>query len=171
MGRRLERVEELEIVQMYESGVSVVDIEVEMDVSRTVIYRILKSEEVPLRALRNIGRPSHLDNMSEADIEAFALDYAGGMKIWELMDKWKIRSSKSLYELIHLLQIPLRLTSKSNLEAKELRIKKAMQMYKDGFYLWEIENETGLFQPEIHKHLHRRDIPLRRHMSRAKLGK
>ena len=171
MGRKLEHVEELEIVQMYEAGVSILDIEVEMDVSRNTIYRILKGEEIPLRSLRNVGRPSILDSMSEADIEAFALDYNSDLKVHEIMDKWKIRSTKSFYDLLHLLQIPMRTTSKQHLEAKEKRILLAMDMYRKGYYIWEIEQETGIRQPEIHKELHRRDVPLRRPRERAKLGK
>jgi transposase-like protein len=172
MARKLERVEEQEIIQMYLDDVPVQEIAAEMAISKTTIYALLKREGVSLRAHQNIGQPSALEHMSEADIEAFLLDYRNtALSVQDVAFKWKMTST-TVYATLRLLQEPLRQTSKSHLESRKDQYDHAVRMYEQGYFIWQIVAETGIDQPSLHKELHKRRTPLRRGSpSRGKVHK
>ena len=146
-----------EIIELIKMEASIQEIAEETGWSSTTIRKIRR--EAGFR-----GRV--IDPLAHIDTDQVVEDYRV-MTNREVMDKHELRA-KQLYKILVLVGEPLKSRDPVTNEARELQIAEAVQMYKDGFLLWEINRETGLDQPTLHKHLHLQGVTLRRDQKRSK---
>ena len=141
-----------DIVTMLQQGFSPQEVSEEAGWSIGTIYKIQRAEGIH-------GR--HLAAIEHVDQDAFLQDYRGGMRVVEVMTKYNLHSL-AFYKLLTILGEPTRRRDPLNLEARKRQLDEAIAMYEQGFLIYEIESETGVAQPTLHKELHARGIPLRR---------
>lgn len=139
---------EEEVLEMADAGLRPAAIAEEMDVSVTVIRKILKKYG------KSSGGPRAIDGEDEA-VE----DYVKGEPIPTILGKYSLTYSQ-LYSILTRHEVPIRKVSNANVRQQRLNL--AIEMYKAGEPLWRIKNETGIAQPTLHAELHSRQIPLRR---------
>jgi len=159
--------DELEIMQMYEQGVSIADIAAEMAFTTNTVRKMLRKNDIVVAA----SKSTILDRMSMQDIEALKEDSYQGMSVIEICRKWGFKATQSFYVLVHELGWTPRQFEKTTIQAKKLREDKAIEMYQQGHPLWFISQETGLYQPQIHALIHREGLTLRRPRGESKVVK
>ena len=140
-----------EVIKMHEGGLSIEAIATEMGLGNQTVRRILKDHG------QDTSRRVTSDKTIDEDGVAQA--YADGRPIPEIIAKFHINHQK-LYQILKTHDVEVRKVSEA--EITEVRMDRAIDMYKAGWPLWGIKNETGISQPALHAELHRRNIPLRR---------
>ena len=143
---------EKEIVQMYKGGIKVGAISDEMQLSATAVRRILKKHGIDLDY-----------SQTGVDEDAVIERYLTNEPIPNILKDHKITYGK-LYGILSRHGVPTR--KALNNPGHEMALERAIEMYKEGHYLWQIAEETGVAQPTLHRELHRRKIPLRRQFTR-----
>jgi hypothetical protein len=147
-----------EIIKMYEGGLSVNDIAFEMGRPVQEIKKILQAVGV----IQKQGRKSSTETLSEKQRKEIVKHYVDNTLTGiQIIAKYAI-TWNGLYKLLDEEGIPFREFKRNDRIAREMRMERAIEMYQGGARLWEITNETGIRQPQLHAELHKRDIPLRR---------
>jgi transposase-like protein len=137
-----------EVLRMWDGGMSVKNIAVELEVTEPTVRTVLKQHTRPTK--RDYRRPD------EAEI---VKAYQDGEQVALILSRHNL-SYPMLYTILNRNDIPLR--KKTEEPGRKHMLETAVQMYQNGAMLWDIQRETGVAQPTLHNELHRLDIPLRR---------
>jgi hypothetical protein len=145
-----------EIKQMAVGGMTIASIAEEVGVTAQYISQILKAQGIE----KAKPRRTVLSRLEDGEIERCINEYLEGAPVHVLLYKYKINYN-ALYTLLRENNVELR-SSKANKEVREERIRRAIELYLEGVLIADIEAETGIRQPVLHKELHQRHVPLRR---------
>lgn len=147
-----------EIHRLYvEQEASVQDIAEHFDWSVSTIYAALRQTGV---TFGTPGKKSVMDRMDADDIERLIDDYQTGVKLRILTERFNI-SVPAVYSLLRQLGIPPRTESKEYLEGQVAQYDEAVEMYKQGWALWFISEQTSVAQAVLYRELRIRGVPLR----------
>lgn len=141
-----------EIVQMLKEGFTPNEISEETGWAKGTIRKIRREAGF-------YGR--HIDPLRGLDTDAIVTEYREGERVLDICIKHEINSQK-FYKILALIGEPLRTKDPTYQEARARAMEEAVQMYKDGWYIYDITEETGIGQVSLHKEVKKRDIPLRR---------
>lgn len=137
----------LEAYRMWASGITdVKSIAFELDRSEQWVRENLKKQGVSFA----IGRKGVFEEFSEADKNDIAERYDRGEQISEISALYHI-STGTLYNLLRKMGIPPRQKARDNLEGRRIQDEIAVRMYKEGWVIWHICDETGLHPPDVLK--------------------
>jgi transposase-like protein len=139
-----------EAMEMAKAGMSVPVIAHEMDVSPQTIRNWLKAQgqEQPTATKDVLAKEAEV-------IEA----YEAGVAVATILKQFDIERAK-LYYLLSKYSVTTRQTTLK--DSRKRALDEACQMYKDGFVIRQITEDTGVHQPTLHAELARRGIELRR---------
>lgn len=140
-----------EIIKMLKGGMSPMAISQEMGISAQTVRNLQKTSPVAQAAK---ARTTSLINEI-----AIGEDYEAGEKIPDIMEKHSITRSK-LYQILSKFSIPTRQTIQK--DTRKRAMDEAISMYKQGFVIRKIKEDTGVHQPTLHDELAKRGVPLRR---------
>ena len=150
--RKLPESIEQEIIEMYQQGMKVRSIAEEVGCAESAVYDTLRRNGVELRDRR--------EDTSGVDYEEVGADYKEGkLSVAQLMAKYGIGISR-LYIILDTLHIPLRKITQVTDFA--IRMKYAVEMYKQGVELIKIRADTGIRHQGLYEELGRLGIPIRR---------
>jgi len=137
----------LEAYHMWASGITdVKSIAFELDRSEQWVRENLKKQGVSFA----IGRKGVFEEFSEADKNDIAERYDRGEQISSISALYHI-STGTLYNLLRKMGIPPRQKARDNLEGRRIQDEIAVRMYKEGWVIWHICDETGLHPPDVLK--------------------
>jgi len=137
----------LEAYNMWASGITdVKSIAFELDRSEQWVRENLKKQGVEFA----IGRKGVFEEFSEADKNDIAERYNRGEQVSSISALYHI-STGTLYNLLRKMGIAPRQRAKDNLEGRKIQNDLALAMYKEGWVIWHICDETGLHPPDVLK--------------------
>jgi transposase-like protein len=147
-----------EVSKMYNAGLSQPAIAEELDLAPSEVTRIL----IQAGWIEKQGRKSSAANLAAEQRAAIVQQYSDGVvSVSQIIATYGI-TWNALYNILSDAGVPYREIRQQDKLARAARRDRAVEMYKGGARLWEIEQETGIRQPVLHAELHRREIPLRR---------
>lgn len=158
MGKRLTDAEKLEVVNLSRDGITAPDIAEHMGVSDNTVYGILRRHKMSPRRASTF--------MDVVDVEKIVADYLDFYPLTLVASRNEISVSQ-VYYVLRQEKIPARSKGVDVVTQRGEMLDTAVRMYQDGFYLYEIKEETGVHQPTLHQALHERKIPLRRPRGRV----
>lgn len=138
-----------EMLAMHDAGLTPTAIASELLVSSQTVRRILKEHDKEVS-----HKPKHI-----VDEDVVVQAYVDGRPVPEILAKNSITYT-ILYKILHDHKVETRKVSEK--EITDVRLDRAVDLYKAGAPLWSIKQETGISQPTLHATLHRREILLRR---------
>lgn len=141
-----------EIVEMIKMGYGVDEIVEITGWSKGVIAKIRREANVLKTSMRCL---------LGVDVDGVVEWYAKGKTIKETCAEFDI-NRHTLYAALTATGTPMRKYDTFRNEVVERRFDEAMEMYKKGYFLWQIFNETGVAASQMSRELHKRGIPLRR---------
>ena len=149
---------ENEIIEMYDKGLSATAISEELDLPLADVKAQLQLEG----RIAKTGRPLTTAEMTAEEVATLLSEYTENRTpAVQLIAKYGI-TWNAFYKLLEEHNVPYREIKHEERVAREVRLERAITMYKGGARIWEIEAETGIRQPVLHNTLHARGIPLRR---------
>lgn len=159
--RTPEQVNELvsEIVAMYGGGFRPSEIAVEVGISVPYTYTLLQRAGITTDEVLHSRMLGKLDDEQKGQLILDYQDY--DQSVVSVLKKYDI-SHTQLYAFLCASGVSTRRYELGLLGVKDLRLDNAIQMYKDGYFVRVIVEETGIHQPQLHAELARREIPMRR---------
>jgi hypothetical protein len=156
------------MLEFFEQGVDLDEIAGEYDCSPSKVRLILKELGV---TFGKIGRPSVIDAMDAASLEALIIEYTTTtINVRELCNKWKMDVT-TFYVVLREMNVATRTTQPARVQARKDRMDLAMSMYQNhSIYVWQITAETGFDSVAIIQEVHRRGIPMRRGSQVHRMG-
>jgi uncharacterized protein YerC len=146
-----------EIKQMLAGGMTVSAIADEVGVSIGYISRLLSAMGLSGSATRKTVLTRLTDEERADAVEM----YLRGEPVAAIIIKYELNYN-AFYRLITDQGVEMRERSPENRKIRNERLDLAMKLYQKGITLNQIEIETGIRQPEIHREVVRRGIPMRR---------
>jgi hypothetical protein len=157
MKKRLTDSERTEVVNLSLDDISVADIAEHMGVSTNTVYGILR---------RNKVSPKRATFIDTVDTGKVIQDYNDFYPLSLVASRSKISVSQ-VYYILRNQNVPSRSKGESVVKQKGEMMDAAIDMYQEGYFIYEITGETGIHQPTLHEELHKRKIPLRRPRGRV----
>lgn len=145
-----------ELRAMVEGGMSVTAIAQELNVSTGYISKLIAQLK-----LGKAMRRSALSRLSDEEREEAVKMYLDGAPVQAILHEFNLNYN-AFYKLLSEENVEMRQRSESAKADRKLRMDHAVALYEEGLPLWQIERDTGLRQPQIHRELHLRGVPLRR---------
>ena len=142
-----------EMIEMATAGMGVVNIAEEFNVSESTVRRTLNKFQISPKRNHTLFDAIDTDQLIE--------DYLSWVSIDVITQKHKIERSQ-MYYLLKKLDIKPRTKDQDWIEAQQMRLDHAIQLYRQGERISYITAETGIHQPQLHEELARRNVPLRR---------
>lgn len=146
-----------EIRSMVEGGMSSAAIAEELGVSPGRVSQLLSA----MGLSDSVKRKSSVTRLTEEDVQDAVAMYESGAPVAAIILKHGLNYN-AFYKMLSTRGIEFRERSESGRETRKQRKDLAVKMYLKGISLAQIEIESGIRQPEIHRELHIRGIPLRR---------
>ena len=149
-----------ETVKMYEAGMPIGGIAEELGKSVTTVYALLREGGVEPKRREESQTRSIVDALPKEIVEQVTLDYVKGVSMSRIVRTSGL-SINTVYKILKETGTALR-RSEDNKAAFDMRLEKAVQMYKDGDKLIKIEMETGVQSNQLDKALYKQEVQLRR---------
>ncbi len=146
-----------EIREMVEGGMSVTAIAEELELSASHVSKLISALGLGDAKTRRTA----LSRLSPEDVQRIISLYLDNAPVGIICTDWGL-SYNALYKLLGDNGVELRAHSVASTEVKNQRMDAAVRMYEAGARLYDIEEETGIRQPQLHRELHKRKIPLRK---------
>lgn len=159
-GRKLEDWEKDDIAELYDQGgVDIKGIADEYGVSVSSIYGVLRKKGIDIGGRRR----KMLDDWDDAKIEEFRNDYyVTQMRIHDILMKYGFSNVSQVYITLREFGWKPRSITNEALQGRKEAMDHAVRLYNDtDAPIWQICEETGIHQPDLHKALHRRGVTLR----------
>jgi transposase len=156
-----------EIRAMIEGGMSITDIAAELDITPARVSQLVTAMGLSGSAVRK----SVLTRLSPEQVENIIKMYNEGASVIHINVKYGLNYN-AFYRLLRDNGVKYRDRGPEAMEDREERIQQALRLYMRDVPIQQIEAETGIRQPIMHRELHARGIPLRGRgkYARAKLG-
>lgn len=137
----------LEAYNMWANGITdVKSIAFELERSEQWVRENLKKQGVTFE----IGRKGVFDEFAEADKNDIVARYTRGEPVTDICVLYHV-SAGTLYNLLKKMGIPPRQKARDHLEGRMIQNEIALRMYKEGWVIWHICDETGLHPPDVLK--------------------
>jgi len=148
----------LEAYQMWLAGITDVNtIAAELDRSAQWVRENLKTQGIEF----DKGRTGLFEDLSEADKNDIAERYTKRGETMTSICALYHFSPGGFYGLLRKMGIPPRSRAKDNLEGRRIQNELAVDMYKEGWVIWYICEETGLHPPDVLKLAREHNLEMR----------
>jgi len=156
MTRKINDTATEEIIEMGITGqFTVGDIATEVGVSTSTVRNVLKGAGIEILRIKAVDRVS--EEVRDKLIEA----YTQNQPVSYILNTHQI-SYNTFYEILAIRGVEVRIYEKrSSPAAQRLREDAVLILYAQGEPIWFIQQETGLYQTQIHSILHKHNVPLR----------
>jgi AraC-like DNA-binding protein len=138
---------------MLEEGHGVGKIAEELEISESTVRRVMKKQNLSTRRDHTL--------LDLVDTDALLEQYLRWDPIAKILSTHEI-TRPQLYYILRQTGTVARTKDVNWTEAQANRLAHAIQLYKDGWRISDITQETGIHQPQLHEELARLQIPLRR---------
>lgn len=147
----------LEAYVMYTAGVKDLDtIAGELGRSVQWVRQVLKEQGIVF----DKGRVGLYEAFSEADKTDIVERYERGEAVYKICELYHM-SSGGFYNLLRKMGIAPRGKAADALEGRKIQNDLAVEMYKEGWVIWYICEETGLHPPDVLKAAREANLPRR----------
>lgn len=147
-------------VEMYEQGAAIGAICQELGRSTTTIYQLLREGGVEPKRRAEAVSVNIVDVLPPEMINAIVADYKANLSVARIMRVHDL-TLYTLYKILDETKTPLR-RAEDYSGIVRMRLDHAVQMYKDGAKIIQIEVETGIQSTQLYKELYKQGISLRR---------
>lgn len=155
----------LEAYNMWVSGITdVKSIAFELDRSEQWVRENLKQQGIELEK----GRRGLFEELGDADKEDIVERYNRGEPVNAICHLYHM-SSGGFYGLLRKMGISPRRVARDSIEGRKIQEELALRMYIEGWVVWYITDETGLYPPDILKLARRAGVPMRGRGHRGKV--
>jgi len=146
-----------EIKQMVKGGMSVTAIAEEVGLTPGRISQIVNA----MGLSDSVQRKSVLNRLTSEQVEEIVQMYQQGDPVAMIIVKYGLNYN-AFYKLLSDEGVEYRQRGPEQKKIRDKRMDIAIGLYRQGLNLYQIEIETGIRQPQLHRELHRRGVPLRR---------
>jgi transposase len=154
-----------EIKSMFVGGMSVSAIAEELEMTPARVSQLLTA----LGLSDSAKRRSSLSRLDDEQVAEAIQMYLDDRSVVEIILKFHLNYN-SFYRLLREHGIEYRARSSEAKNDRAERMDLAIRMYIKGVPISQVEIETGIRQPMLHRELHLRGVPLRGHPFRRKKG-
>jgi hypothetical protein len=154
------------VMDMWNGGVqSVPDIAAELNLSEPIVRKILREHGI---RVGKVGSRRRIDQMTQEELDEFVKDYNENMPVKDICVKYHMVPG-TLYMIIRELGIVPRSRAVEAIEARNLQMDTAVEMYQEGWVLWYITSETGIDPPRLMAELGKRGMQKRGRGSKGRV--
>lgn len=155
MPRQVTKQREQEIIEMHKADLAPSEIAKELDISVPTVYSVLKRKGITPNK-RKVAK--NLTKRQQDKLRSMYYDQL--LPLEDILPEFKMNHN-DFYAFLRENEWKPRTKTQNYKAIRQLQMDTAIQYYIDGMKIVEIEAETGIYQSQLHKEVHRRKIPLR----------